>query len=153
MPMRPVDNPSHALTGLRAQDVMTEDPIWIEATTTLGEIVRLFAEKHIRHLPVLEEGVVKGILSDRDVRIALPPLGGWSAEIAAVDEQLATPASALMTTDVQVIEPDRELRDVVDLMLEVGIGAVVVVDPLSNKLAGIISYVDILRLFRDAVWR
>jgi CBS domain-containing protein len=57
-----------------------------------------------------------------------------------------------MTEKVATIDPDRDLRDAVDAMLELQVGAIVVVDVPSSKLVGIVTYVDVLRAVRDLVW-
>lgn len=137
---------------MRVGDVMTEDPIWVEATATLGEAARKLDETAVRHLPVLREGVVVGIVSDRDLRSALPDLGELARDPDRFAERLDTRVGEVMTTKVDMVDPDRDLRDVVDEMLEHHVGAVVVADPESSKLVGIVSYVDVLRVMRDDVW-
>jgi acetoin utilization protein AcuB len=54
-----------------------------------------------------------------------------------------------MTTDVISVNPETELEEVVDLMIEHKIGAVPVVEADSSKLVGIVSYIDALRAARD----
>jgi len=142
----------HGYPVMRVSDVMLEDPIWVDVYTTLGEVTRRLEESSIRHLPVLRDGVVVGMVSDRDVRTFLP----------SVETLLEDPAKGLATLDQSVqeamtskfvsIEPDRGIEDAVDLMLEQQVGAVVVTDPGTGKLVGIVSYVDVLRAMRNALW-
>ena len=66
-----------------------------------------------------------------------------------VSRFMAEPISKFMNTAVLSVEPEDELRDVVDLMLENKIGAVPVVEPDSLKLVGIVSYIDVLSAVRD----
>ncbi len=134
-----------------ASDVMAEDPKWVEENETVGEAVRVLDEGAVRHVPVLRDGVVVGIVSDRDLRSALPPPDALRKTPMALLAWLDVPLSDVMTQPVTTVEPDRDLGDVVDRMLEERIGAVVVVDPDSDKLVGIISYVDILHAVRDLV--
>lgn len=137
---------------MRAADVMLEDPVWIDVTATAGEAARKLEDSSIRHLPVLDDGVVVGILSDRDMRSHLPPADTILDDPGKLGERLGTPVSDVMTSEVSTVDPDRELQDVVDIMLEHHYGAVVVVDPGSSKLVGIISTIDILRAMREYVW-
>lgn len=133
-------------------NVMSEDPFWVDEEATVGEAARKLDEAAVRHLPVLRDGVVVGIVSDRDLRSVLAPLDALTRHTPEVTARLQTPIKEVMTTRVAAVEPDRDLRDVVDKMLEYQIGAVVVIDPGSWKLVGIVSYVDVLRAVRDLVW-
>lgn len=126
----------------QAADVMTENPVTIRATSSVGEAARLLDRLAIRHLPVIDaEGEVVGMISDRDLRGAP----------AAADEELAPsvpPASArvadVMSTDVIAAAPDDDLIAIAQMMVDGRVGAVPIVDN-DGGLCGIVSYVDILR--------
>ena len=49
------------------QDVMTKKLFTVAPTTSIEECMRLMTEKHIRHLPVLENGQMVGLISIGDV--------------------------------------------------------------------------------------
>lgn len=126
-----------------ASDLMTEDPVWVDISANAGEAIHRMFSAGVRHLPVLKEGVVVGMLSDRD-------LENGSALFAAFDrpqqlaDYLGEPVAKLMTPSVHSVEPDSDIKDAVGLMVSERIGAVPVVDPGSGKLVGIISTVDVL---------
>lgn len=135
-----------------ASDVMTEDPLWVEPQTTTGEAVRKLVESGVRHLPVLEDGAVVGMLSDRDLRSGTASVLGaavWQTELA---RYLTEPIQNLMSRPVKSVTPQSDLKDAVELMVQDHVGAVPVVDPESNRLVGIISYYDVLRVVRDLLW-
>lgn len=135
-----------------AADVMTEDPHWVEPQTTTGEAVLKLIESGVRHLPVLENGVVVGMLSDRDLRSGTSSVlgpGNWPQELS---KYLTEPVAGLMSRPVKSVTPDSDLKDAVELMLHDRVGAVPVVDPESNRLVGIISYFDVLRAMSDLLW-
>ena len=48
-------------------EVMTENPITATRSTPLSEAMRLMTEHRVRHLPVVEEGKVLGVISIGDV--------------------------------------------------------------------------------------
>ncbi|KGQ23004.1 CBS domain-containing protein [Thermus filiformis] len=48
-------------------EVMTENPITVTRSTPLSEAMRLMTEHRVRHLPVVEEGRVLGVISIGDV--------------------------------------------------------------------------------------
>ena len=67
------------LTGLSVKDVMVkaEDVVTVEQDTTIEEAARIMVEKRIGCLPVLEEGVVVGIITYTDLLAHLSTLLGW----------------------------------------------------------------------------
>jgi CBS domain-containing protein len=52
-------------------DVMTGRLVTIDPTWTAGQCMALMDEQHIRHLPVLEQGRVVGVISIRDANRAV----------------------------------------------------------------------------------
>lgn len=60
------------LEHLEVGEVMTVDPVTIETGTTLEVVARTFAEAGVRHLPVVSDRAVVGMVSIRDV-IAVEP--------------------------------------------------------------------------------
>ena len=133
------------------QDVMTRDPYVAFSRDSLRTVMNKLADADVRHLPVVDGGTLVGIVSDRDLREALP------SALDAVDRPretariLAQPVSDLMSSDVVSVGPGDDLVEAIDLMLEHRIGAVPVVDVSGEKLLGIISYVDALRAAREAL--
>lgn len=65
---------------MKVQDVMTRDPITIDAEALVGAVLDLMRTRHIRHLPVFDGGgTLVGIVTDRDLRHAAlaPALGEY----------------------------------------------------------------------------
>jgi acetoin utilization protein AcuB len=106
-------------------------------------------ELEIRHVPVLQGGVLVGMLSDRDLaRLDMSRM--LVVEGAdALRQELATPIIKVMSTDVISIEPDTDLGEIIDLLIEHRIGALPVVQPGTREVVGIVSYIDVLRVLRD----
>jgi CBS domain-containing protein len=124
---------------------MTENPRTVLATDSVGEAVDALQSMDVRHLPVLDdEGNLVGILSDRD----LGPLMRINVERAEA-EHVAVPlgkqrVADLMSSDVITVDPDTDVREIIETMLGERIGAVPVVDA-EGEVIGIVSYVDVLR--------
>ena len=134
-----------------ASDLMTPSPAAVSPETTIGEAWDLMRELDIRHLPVVDGGLLVGMLSDRDLtyldlRRALAADG-----IEAVKRELARPVVEVMSSDVVCTDVEGDLGDIVDLLLEYKVGAIPVVRGDLRQLVGIISYVDVLRILRDTL--
>lgn len=134
---------------MQAQDVMTPNPLTVPPQASAAEVWDLMRERAVRHVPVVDGGTLVGMLSDRD--LAHFDLGRvLTVEGAeALRRELATPAIKVMTPDVITVEPQAELGEVIDLLVENRIGAVAVVRPETQELVGIVSYIDVLEAVRD----
>ncbi len=130
---------------MTAYDVMTEDPTTIPMTATVGDAARLLQTLDVRHLPVVdEEGMLVGMLSDRDLRALTFPEVLGAEYMGEVQTALEAPISNIMSSDVVAVEVEDDVSLIIELMLDYKIGAVPVVDT-DGTLVGIVSYVDLLR--------
>jgi CBS domain-containing protein len=136
---------------MKVRDVMTPNPITVTPAATLAEVWDLMREADIRHVPVAQGGILIGMLSDRDLA-ALDVGRVLTTEGAdALRRTLGTPVISVMSADVISVEPEADLGDVIDLMIESKVGAIPVVLPDTREVVGIASYVDVLRAVRDLV--
>ena len=133
---------------MQAQDVMTANPVTVPPQATVAEVWDLMRERAVRHLPVVDGGAVVGMLSDRDLACFDVARLVTAGVAEAFRRELSTPAVTVMSADVVAVDPDADLGDVVDLLLENRIGAVAVVRPETQELVGIVSYVDVLKALR-----
>jgi acetoin utilization protein AcuB len=99
---------------------------------------RLMREQHIRHLPVLHQGKLVGILSDRDLRLV--------ETLQDVDPTKVTVSEA-MTPEPYVVGPEAELDEVVSTMAAKKYGSAVISD--NGKVVGIFTTVDACSAFAD----
>jgi CBS domain-containing protein len=97
----------------------------------------LMREKHIRHLVVMENNVLRGVLSDRDL------LAGITWEAAGPDG-IQDLVEHVMTTPVTTIAPEATLANAARRMIDKKIGALPVTD--SGDLVGIITETDLLKI-------
>lgn len=108
------------------EDVMNE-PYVIEDDINLSEAVALMNENKIGCLIFVSEGKIKGIITERDI------LKNFNKK---------NKVSKVMSREVIVIEPDKDLNDAYSLMKENNIKRVPVVS--SGNLVGIITATDLL---------
>lgn len=126
-------------------DWMTTDVVTVEPGTTLPEATALMREKHIRRLPVVENGRLVGIVTYGDLREAGPSeaTGLSIHEITYLLQRLGV--EKLMTKKPFTVTPDTALTEAARLMLQHKIGALPVV--ADGALVGIITESDIFRAF------
>lgn len=120
------------------QKYMSTAPHTIGREQPMALAHRMMREHHIRHLPVLHEARIVGILSDRDLNLI--------EALENVDPKLVKVEDA-MTPDPYVVAPETLLDEVVATMAEKKYGSAVVVD--QNKVVGIFTTVDACRAFAE----
>jgi len=121
---------------------MTPDPISIAPDAPLGEALRLTRAHHVRHLPVVSGGELVGIVSDRDLRLALPSSLEGGDDAAGESTRVAE----VMTRGVITVGPGDTLEDAAGRMRRHRVGALPVVDA-AGALLGIISETDLIHAF------
>jgi acetoin utilization protein AcuB len=131
---------------MKVVDVMTKNPLVMTPDETIGQADELMAEHRFRQLPVVDEGALLGIITDRDIRSFLASSSLLEPEERA--RALKVKVREIMTMEPLALSPDDALRDAVELLLEEKIGGIPVVDE-AEGLVGIVTYVDILRCFLD----
>ena len=133
------------------EEIMSRNPFAVQVTESLGKVMGMLREADIRHLPVLEGDTLVGIVSDRDVRSYELPALLELDDPSRARTLLKTPIGDIMSSDVVSVNPETDVGELIDLMIEQKIGAVPVVDLESTELVGIVSYIDALRAARDSL--
>lgn len=115
------------------EQVMTELPWTIPASASALSAHALLLQHHIRHLPVEADGEIIGVLSERDVNLALTLEG--QGQPAAVFSLCSKPA--------YMVDKAEPLPLVLRTMAEHGYGSVLVTD--GGRLVGIATTADLMR--------
>jgi len=118
----------------------------VSVDASIRSVMRKLFELDVRHLPVTDDGSLAGIVSDRDLRDVVSRL---VSEGAPEGSLLDRPIADVMSTDVLSVDPETDVDEVIDLMVEHRIGALPVLTPGTDDLVGIVSYVDVLRAARS----
>jgi acetoin utilization protein AcuB len=111
---------------------------------TIGQARDIMQKKKIRHLLVMDEGELAGIITDRDVRSHLSPLIDTPIEGAADEKTLTTKVHKVMTRNLITVSSETPLDEAVDLILTHKLGCLPVIDKDGSTL-GIVTDVDFLR--------
>ena len=132
---------------MNVRDLMTPNPITVGPDTGVFEARQLMLKERIRHLLVVEDGRLVGIVTDRDIRLNLPSQA-TSLSVWEMNYLLARlTVGKVMSTAVITVGPDRDAADAARLMLGHKIGAVPVVD--WGRVIGILTESDIVQAFVD----
>lgn len=130
---------------LTVNDLMTIIPNSVTPQTTLRQVIEVMKTQSCRQLPVLENGRLVGIITDRDVRLVMnSPLilhGRWQ------DEEILDSITAenCMTPDPMIVSPDTPAYQAAAMLSSYKFGALPVVD--NGTLVGIITVSDFLNYF------
>lgn len=127
---------------------MTSNVITVDKGAGILEARDKMAAHCIRHLPVVEEdNRLIGIITDRDIRSALPSTVILDYENRKEKEKISDlKVKDIMTINPVTVSPSYTIQDVLLLVLQTKVGAFPVVDE-KGKLQGIISVDDLLRAF------
>ncbi|MCA9867750.1 MAG: CBS domain-containing protein [Anaerolineales bacterium] len=132
---------------LTVNDLMTVIPNAVSPRSTLRQVIELMKTQACRQLPVLVEGKLVGIITDRDVRLVMnSPLilhGRWQ------DEEILDSVTAedCMTPDPLTITPETPAYQAANMLSIYKFGALPVVD--DGVLVGIITVTDFLNYFAN----
>jgi acetoin utilization protein AcuB len=97
-----------------------------------------------RHLPVVADDMLVGIITDRDLRLAVnSPIVEEEADLTRKTVVDGVRVDGCMTPDPQCVSSSTPLHEVADLLCLNKFGAMPVVD--EGKLVGMISYIDFLK--------
>ena len=122
---------------------MTRQPWTVGKNELMSEAHRLMREHHVHDLPVLEQGELVGIVSERDLHL-IETLPGTNPDEVTVEEA--------MVPDVYSASVDTPIDEVLDYMAERKLGSAVVVDRRGN-VQGVFTTIDALQYFADVLRR
>ncbi len=123
-------------------DFMTVNPKTISPETTLSRILELMKREGCRQLPVVEDGKLLGIVTDRDVRFVLnsPFISQERKENVELLDKIF--AESMMTRDPLTVSPDTPAYIATEMLSIYKFGALPVVE--EEILVGIVTVTDFL---------
>ena len=123
---------------MKVKKRMVKKLVTIGKHATVSDAITLMKEHSIRHLPVIEEGALKGWVTEGDIR---------QAYLASLIEQVSI--GDIMIKDPITISSEANLEEAAEILFRHGIGGLPVVD--KNKLVGIITVADIMAAFIEVM--
>jgi CBS domain-containing protein len=119
---------------MRVQQIMSARPIVVDASAAVLEAARKMSGHGVGVLPVLRNGTLLGVVTDRDITERVVA-AGLSAE--------ATPVTDVMSPGAISCFPDDPIDTAIDRMVERQVRRLVVVDRAQGHVVGILSVGDL----------
>ena len=114
--------------------------VTVDAGTSVRDAVAVLAERRIGALPVLKDGEVAGIMSERDIIYCLKSDGA---------AMLDWPVDRIMTAPAITVEPDKQVMSALSLMTQRRIRHLPVVE--GGRVIGIVSIGDLVKFRMDRI--
>ncbi|MCW2961964.1 MAG: signal-transduction protein [Thermoleophilia bacterium] len=115
-----------------ARDIMTADPVWIDASETIDVAARQLADEHVGAIPICENGKLRGMLTDRDIVVKV---------IAEGKDPHSVTAGELAQGEAITIGADDTVDEVVRVMRKHDVRRLPVID--GRELVGIVAQADV----------
>jgi CBS-domain-containing membrane protein len=147
----------------RVKDIMSTNVITVYPETPVGEIARLMSDNDIGGLPVVDhQNKILGVVTEldliaRNTRFKMPTFFTILDSIIYLETPqhfrnrlkniLGTTAKEIMSTPAVTIAPNATIEDLAEQMIDRRMNPLPVVE--NNKLVGIISRSDVVRLMAD----
>ena len=116
---------------IKVMEIMSSPVQTAPSDMSVLEAGEMMEAKHIKRLPILDEGKLAGIMTQTDLTRVITSYGMWR-EI-----------SEIMSKDVAVIQRDTTILDAAEIMSSQKISSIVVMD--GDKIAGVITERDLLK--------
>jgi CBS domain-containing protein len=124
--------------GKSISEVMTRDVRAAEPTTTVVEAARTMAKEDVGPIPVVEDGRLVGIVTDRDIVVRV---------VAEGKDPASTRVRDIASSDLVTVAPDADLDEALKLMAQKQVRRLPVVE--GDRLVGIVAQADVARIGSD----
>jgi CBS domain-containing protein len=124
--------------GTSIKEVMTRDVRACEPNATVADAAKLMAQEDVGPVPIVEDGRLVGIVTDRDIVVRV---------VAEGRDPNATTVKEIASTDLVTVSPGDDLDEVLNLLAERQVRRLPVVE--GDRLVGIVAQADVARLGVD----
>jgi CBS domain-containing protein len=125
--------------GTSIKEVMTSQVKTCEPDTTVMEAAKVMANEDVGPVPIVEEGRLTGIVTDRDIVIRV---------VAEGRDPSSTTVGEIASRDLVTVSPDDDLDAALNQLAQNQVRRIPVVE--GDRLVGIVAQADIARLGSDA---
>ena len=118
----------------QVRDVMTGNPTTCEPSATLVDAAKVMAREDIGPVPIVENGRLVGIVTDRDIIVRA---------VAEGRDVTSTTVKDVASKDLVTVTPDEDLDQALKLMGQRQVRRIPVVE--GDQVVGIVSQADVAR--------
>ena len=127
-------------------EVMVSPVVTANPRDTLADVLTLSQRRQIRHVPIVENGKLVGIVTDRTLREASthPAVYNLLLDLLASLDRGTVEEIMIREEEVVTVTPDTSVRSAARLMRERKVGCLPVVQEV--RLVGIVTTADLLAI-------
>lgn len=131
---------------IKVKDIMTPNPATVHPETSLAFAATVMQKVNCRQLPVLECDQLVGIITERDIRLAVAA-PNEDMDFTHHKELANFEVGEFMTANPKTVPPSMAVADAAEVLRRMKIGALPVVE--DQKLVGIVTVSDCLACLSD----
>ena len=135
---------------MKIESIMTTAIISVEMDDTLEVVKDIFDNAKIHHLLVIEDELLVGVLSDRDLYRAISPNIGTNRYTFKDIETLKKRVHTVMTRKPTVLSRHASILEAVHIFNSNQFSCIPIVDE-SGNIEGIVTWRDIMRILPDLI--
>jgi CBS domain-containing protein len=117
----------------KIRDVMTANPRTVEPSTPIQEAAKLMRDEDVGPIPIVENGTVTGLVTDRDLVVRV---------IAEGKDPATTRVADIASQDLITIDPEQSLDEALRLMAKHQVRRLPVCEE-DGRLVGIVAQADV----------
>ncbi len=129
---------------MKLEDIMTTRVVTLEMDDTLEVVKEIFENTRFHHLPIVENGKLRGIISDRDFARHVSPFISTLSERTQDVNTLKKKVHQVMSRDLITASKDTTIKDATQILLKTNVSCL----PITSEdgiLEGIVTMRDILK--------
>jgi CBS domain-containing protein len=131
---------------MQVREIMSTDIEVVDRNDNLRSVEERMATRQLRHLPVLEQGEVVGMVTQRDLfKAAMSSTMGYGEKAQQAYLQ-SVRVKEIMVYPVVTVSPDTSVAAAADMIITRGIGCLPVLE--GTQLVGMVTKTDLLRCLR-----
>lgn len=132
---------------MKVGDCMTREVVTVNKEDPIRKVWEIFDDKSLRRLPVMEDGRLVGIITDRDLRNAT------ASSVVLTEKKYhdyllnTVKVESIMTPNPETVDPEAALQDAARVILDMKVGGLPVIE--SGRLVGIVTETDLIEALID----
>jgi CBS domain-containing protein len=131
---------------MQVREIMSTEVEMVERNDHLRLVEERMAARQLRHLPIVEQGELVGLVTQRDLfKATMSSAMGYGEKTQQTFLQNVL-VKEIMVYPVITVTPETSVAEAADMMMQRGIGCLPVVE--GEQLVGIVTKTDLLRCLR-----